>query len=77
MRNVERALRDNTAAGNDRLTFGHPRWSLATKGEVKELAGMTLDDTMDAPASGFLPGSTFRVRGPDHAGESPLEIEGV
>ena len=47
VRNVEKALRENTIAGHDRLIFGYPRWRNTSKEEVEEMIGMTLDDTID------------------------------
>ncbi len=47
VRNVEKALGENTKAGNERVTFGYPRWRSVEKEEVEEMVGMTLDDTLD------------------------------
>lgn len=49
VRNVERALREHTKAGNERLAFGYPRWHSVNKTKVEEMIGMTLDDIIDAP----------------------------
>lgn len=47
VRNVQRALEENTRAGNKRVTFGYPSWHDVSKPEVEEMVGMTLDDIID------------------------------
>ena len=47
VRNVEKAIEENTRAGNERLTFGYPCWQDISKAEVEEMVGMILDDTLD------------------------------
>jgi hypothetical protein len=49
VKDVEKALEENTRAGNRRLTFGSYRGRKVTKEEVEQMIGMTLDDTLDAP----------------------------
>ncbi len=54
VRDAEKALRENTRArlGVQRVTLGSPSWHPTTKEEVERMAGVTLDDILDAAPEG-------------------------
>lgn len=54
VRDAKKALEDARNPYARPRIIGHPRWQRVDKQTVKELVGMALDDTIDAPPDGVL-----------------------